>query len=347
MKNKNFRLFVAPLAALALLLASCGSSSTGDKPATETGQQSSSSTAGGAVSKPKVAILFTQFVDQGNWDVAGYAAYKAMCDKYDFDCSYMEQATYERAPALLRQYGQENYAMVITHSSGYAAAIEEVAPEFPKTQYVLFSYATDTHGLSNFSAWSVDFDQAGYLQGIIAGIASKDGKVAVVGAEKIPSSLREVSLIQKGVEVAKPGAKVTTVWTGSFVDVAKAKQVTEQAVNSGVDFIVPVIDLADQGVYQAAEEHGIHVLAEYMDESAKAPNAIVTSVVIDMKGAYDQMGDLLTKNGLHGQIVQMNAASGAFSFAPFHNVDDSVANEAKAKLADLANGTLTVPNIDG
>lgn len=295
--------------------------------------------------KPKVAALFTQFVDQGNWDVAGYKAYQDMCAKYDFECAHVEEASYERAPALLRQYGQDGYAMVIMHSSGYAAAIEEVAPEFPNTQFVLFSYATDTKGLKNYSAWSVDWDQAGYLQGVIAGLASKTGNIAILGGEQIPSTERAMALAEKGAQSVNAQAKATKVWTGTFVDVAKAKQVAAQAINGGADFLIPMADLAGQGVHQAAEAAGALSLGEYLDENSKYPKAIVTSVTVDMAAAYDQIGEAYTDKKLEGQIVQMNAQSGAFGFAPFHNVGPDVEPAARKVLDGLTDGTLQVPAV--
>lgn len=321
-----------------LALAACGTTSADQKEKESGGEQSD----GG---QPKVAALFTQFVDQGNWDVTGYQAYEDMCSTYDFDCDYVEEASYERAPALLRQYAQDGYAMVITHSSGYAAAIQEVAPEFPDTQFVLFSYATDTGGLENFSAWSVDWDQAGYLQGVIAGLSSKTGNVSIVGGEQIPSTERAMALAEKGAQSVNTQAKVSRVWTGTFVDVAKAKQVAAQAIDGGADFVIPMADLAGQGVHQAAEAAGALSLGEYMDENSKYPKAIVTSITVDMAGAYDQIGAAYTNGELEGQIVQMNAESGAFDFAPFHNVDAEVETAARKVLDGLSDGSMQVPSV--
>ncbi|WP_148573570.1 BMP family protein [Nocardioides caldifontis] len=328
-------------AALGLLLATalvgCGGTTSEDT--REAGTGSSSGDA------PKVAALFTQFVDQGNWDVAGYDAFTAMCEKYDFDCDYVEEASYERAPALLRQYAQDGYAMVITHSSGYAAAIEEIAPEFPDTEFVLFSYATDTKGLDNYSAWSVDWDQAGYLQGVIGGLASPKGNISILGGEQIPSTERAMALAEKGAQSVNPDVKVSTVWTGTFVDVAKAKQVAAQTINDGADFVIPMADLAGQGVHQAAADQGALSLGEYLDENSKYPSAIVTSVTVDMEGAFDQIGEAFTNDELNGQIEQMNAQSGAFDFAPFHNVDAAVEKKAREVLDGIADGSTEIPAV--
>ena len=334
--------FLAPVLLFGLVVGSAACGSSDDE---ADGGSSGPETTAESSERPRVAALFTQFVDQGNWDVAGYAAYEAMCATYDLDCDYVEEASYERAPALLRQYGQDGYAMVITHSSGYAAAIQEVAPEFPDTEFVLFSYATDTGGLDNYSAWSVDWDQAGYLQGALAGYLSVSGEIALIGGEQIPSTERAMELAIKGAQSVNPDANVSRVWTGTFVDVAKAKQVAAQAINAGADFLVPMADLAGQGVHQAAVDGGALSLGEYMDENSRYPDAIVTSVIVNMDQAFDEIGAAYTAGKLDGQIVQMNAQSGAFDFAPFHNVDSSIEAEARTLLDGLESGSITVPTV--
>jgi basic membrane protein A len=289
-----------------------------------------------------VAALFTQFVDQGNWDPAGYAAYNAMCEKYDFDCTYVEEATYEKAPALLRGYGDDGYDMVITHSSGYAAAIEEVAPDYPDTEFVLFSYAGDTKGLDNYSAWSMDWDQVGYMLGVVAALASSSSTIGVVAGEQIPSTVATVDLIKRGVTDVVPDANVTVSWIGSWTDAAKAKELALKEINDGAGFVIPVADTAGAGVQQAAEESQALTLGEYIDQAPDYPDSIVTSYIIDMQGAFDEIGQAFTDGTLDGQIVQMSAETNDLTFTPFEHVDPSVQDEVNGVLEDLANGTLSL-----
>lgn len=293
-----------------------------------------------AESRPKVAALFTQFVDQGNWDPAGYAAYQAMCDKYEFDCTYVEEASYEQAPALLRGYGEDGYDMVITHSSGYAAAIEEIAPDYPETEFVLFSWASDTKGLDNYSAWSMDWDQVGYMLGVIGATSSSSDAVGVVAGEQIPSTVATVDLIKRAVADVDPGAEVLVSWVGSWTDAAKAKELALKQINDGAGFVIPVADTAGAGVQQAAEESGALTLGEYIDQSSDYPESLVTSYIVDMQGAFDEIGQAFTDGELDGQIVQMSAATDDLTFTPFDHVDASVEERVNEVLQDLASGSI-------
>jgi basic membrane protein A and related proteins len=292
--------------------------------------------------RPKVAALFTQFVDQGNWDPAGYSAYQAMCDKYDFDCTYVEEASYEQAPALLRGYGDDGYDMVITHSSGYAAAIEEIAPDYPETEFVLFSYASDTKGLDNYSAWSMDWDQVGYMLGVVGALASDAPVVGVVAGEQIPSTVATVDLIKRGVAEVEPETKVAVSWVGSWTDAAKAKELALKEINDGAGFVIPVADTAGAGVQQAADEGGALTLGEYLDQSTTYPKSLVTSYIVDMQGAFDEIGQAFTDGTLDGQIVQMSAETGDLTFTPFKHVDPALEDEVNQVLQKLADGSLSL-----
>ena len=121
-----------------------------------------------AADAPRVAALFTQTVTQGTWDTAGYAGFKAMAEKDGFKPSYLENTSYESAPAALRQLASDGVKLIIAHSSGYSAAIKEVAPSYPNTQFVLYSYEGATGNLPNYSAWSVDWDEYGFVLGALA-----------------------------------------------------------------------------------------------------------------------------------------------------------------------------------
>ena len=178
-----------------------------------------------AADAPRVAALFTQTVTQGTWDSAGYAGFKAMADKDGFKPSYLENTSYEAAPAALRQLASDGVKLIVAHSSGYSAAIKEVAPSYPNTQFVLYSYEGSTANLPNYSAWSVDWDEYGFVLGALAASASKSGHIAVISGGPIPSAERTIQFIKKGATYVNPKVQVDSAYVGSFVDVARAKEI--------------------------------------------------------------------------------------------------------------------------
>ena len=291
----------------------------------------------------RVAGLFTQSVSQGNWDPGGYAGFKAMCEKYDFKCSHVEHATYEKAPAILRDLASKGYNLIVTHSGGYASAIWEVAPEFPDTEFVLYSWANTTKDLKNYAAWSMNWDEYGYVLGVLAGSASQSGHIALVGGESIPSTKETIEFISRGARSVNPNIKIDVSYIGSWTDVAKGKEIGLQAIERGADFLIPIADTAGAGVQQAAEENGKLTVGEYIDQSPSYPKSIVTSTLLDYVGAFDQIGEAYAQDKLEGQIVQLNINTGDFTLKrPFQHLTPDVEERVMEVFRGIGEGKIEV-----
>lgn len=294
-------------------------------------------------SKPRVAALFTQTVTQGSWDMAGYAAFKSMATKQGFAPSYLEHTTYESAPSVLRQLASDGVKLIIAHSSGYSAAIKEVAPSFPDTQFVLYSYESSTANLPNYSAWSVDWDEYGFVLGVLAASASKTGHIAVISGEPIPSAERTVQFIKKGAAYVNPKVQVDSAYVGSFTDVARAKEIATGTIARGADFVIPSADTADAGIQQAADEEGVLTIGSYTDQSKSFPNSVMTSTVMNFDKSYADIGKHYADHQLGNRIVTENLATNGWTLAtPFAHVDKAVQDKVFKVIDDLKAGKIKI-----
>lgn len=293
----------------------------------------------------EVAGLFTGAVTQGNWDPPGFAAFEKMAKKYGFKSSYIEHATYEKAPAILRQLASRGVKMIVCQSSGYSAAILEVAKDYPGTQFVLYSYAATTGGLKNYGAWSVNWDEYGYVTGAIAAASSANKHIAIISGEEIPSAKRAHEFTTRGAKMMVPDIQVDKVFTGSFTDIAKAKEIATGVILRGADVLLPSADLADAGIQQAAEEEKKLTIGAYMDQSKLFPGAIITSTVLNFDKAYDQMGQMMKAGTLGGQIFQMDLANDGWTLTkPFRHVPPEVEAKVSDLMGKLAKGEIKLEN---
>ncbi len=300
-----------------------------------------SAVVGAAEKSPRVAALFTQTVTQGSWDTAGYAAFKKMAVQEKFEPSYLEHTSYESAPSVLRQLASDGVKLIIAHSSGYSAAIKEVAPSFPDTQFVLYSYENSTANIPNYSAWSVDWDEYGFVLGVLAASASKSGHIAVIGGEPIPSAERTVQFIKKGAAYVNPKVQVDTAWVGSFSDVARAKEIAIGAITRGADFVIPSADTADVGIQQAADEEGVLTIGSYADQSQAFPHSVMTSTVMNFDKSYADIGKHYAAHQLGNRIVTENLASNGWTLStPFAHVGKEVQEKVVKIIDDLKSGKI-------
>ncbi|MRT43479.1 BMP family ABC transporter substrate-binding protein [Enterobacteriaceae bacterium RIT702] len=294
-------------------------------------------------SKPRVAALFTQTVTQGSWDMAGYAAFKSMATKEGFTPSYLEHTTYEAAPSVLRQLASDSVKLIIAHSSGYSAAIKEVAPSFPNTQFVLYSYEGSTNNQPNYSAWSVDWDEYGFVLGALAASASKTGHIAVISGEPIPSAERTVQFIKKGAAYVNPKVVVDSAYVGSFTDVARAKEIATGAIARGTDFVIPSADTADAGIQQAADEEGVLTIGSYTDQAKSFPNSIMTSTVMNFDKSYADIGKHYADHQLGNRIITENLKTNGWTLStPFAHVDKAVQDKVFKVMDDIKSGKVRI-----
>lgn len=291
----------------------------------------------------KAAALFTQKVNEGDFDVVGYAAFKKMADKHGWETAYAEQAAFTNAKDILRDFASRDYKLVIGHSSGYGSSVLEVAPEFPNTHFAVVSALAETKGLKNVSGWAITWNDVGYQVGLLAGYSTKAKKVGIILGDKIPAMTKLTAGFLDGVKYANPSAEVKIAWVGSFTDAAKAKQLALAQAAEGVDFIFGWANTANLGIFEAANEKKILTIGTYRDQSNLAPNVMATTILVDFDRIYDELGSMLKDGKLEPKIYDLRAASGYYKFTPIKHVPADAVKQFEAALKKIESGEIKIP----
>ena len=130
----------------------------------------------------------------------------------------------DRLTALVKK----NCTIVIAVGTGYAATLKQLSQEFPETQFAILNDAT-VDALNVTSIVFADV-QGAYLAGYAAALASKSGKVAMVGY----ASQRE--LFEKGFTPGAKSAKKSITTSVRYISSSASKE-TSSLVRSGHDVI--------------------------------------------------------------------------------------------------------------
>ena len=130
----------------------------------------------------------------------------------------------DRLTALVKK----NCTIVIAVGTGYAATLKQLSQEFPETQFAILNDAT-VDALNVTSIVFADV-QGAYLAGYAAALASKSGKVAMVGY----ASQRE--LFEKGFTPGAKSAKKSISTSVRYISSSASKE-TSSLVRSGHDVI--------------------------------------------------------------------------------------------------------------
>lgn len=162
----------------------------------------------------------------------------------------------DRLTALVKK----DCTIVIAVGTGYAASLKEISRQYPETQFAILNDAT-VDALNVTSIVFADV-QGAYLAGYAAALASKSGKVAMVGY----ASQKE--LFENGFSPGAKAAKKSVVTTVKYI-ASSASAATSSLLRAGHD----VIFLATTG---SATEVFNTVVASNNSNKNKAASGLIT-----------------------------------------------------------------------
>jgi basic membrane protein A len=129
------------------------------------------------------------------------------------------------------------------------------------------------------SATILSYRQMAYLAGVLACNMTETNHVAYVLGEILPTGDQAVEGWDLGVASCGKDTRATSIATGSWADVAKAREAGLALIDDDADVLYHLLDTADAGLISAAEDRGVWAIGLYRDSSSLGPNAIIGSTL--------------------------------------------------------------------
>ncbi len=253
-----------------------------------------------AKAEDKAAILLPGSINDQSWNALGYAILKSL-ESHGFKTAYSENVSDADEAEALRDYAGQGYLIVMGHSGRFVSAMEQVAPDFPKTQFIAVS---GTEGKPP-NVMSIDWNNAqfGCQLGLLAAKMSKTHKVGgVYGLQGVPNITAQAGGFR--ICATKAGAKVTILYIKDMEDSAEAKEAALSLIAQGADFITGKLNAAETGLVEAAKEKNVWVSGRGVDQTKIAPNLVLTNIVEDWPAMFGSTADQVKKGTLFGTFVQ-------------------------------------------
>ena len=195
--------------------------------------------------------------------------------------TYVESVKYgPDAERVMTQMAMNGVDMIFATSFGYMEQMLNVAKKFPN---VKFEHATGYKTADNMSVYSSKFYEGRYVQGVIAGHMSKEGKAGYIASFPIPEVIRGINAFYLGATSVNPDFDIDVVWVNTWYDPAKEADAAKALINQGADIITQHTD--STAPLSVAEELGIKGFGQASDMISFAPNTQLTSI-IDQWGPY-------------------------------------------------------------
>lgn len=325
--------WLVPLAVLALVAAACGSDDS-DSGGTDT-------TTGGedafqiAIVAPsaKNDLAFTQSI----WD-----AVNAIKDEMGNVEIQITDSTFIEADAAsaIRGYAADGVDLVIAHGSQFGGPLELIAPDFPDVSFA-WGTSANTFGLANVFSYEAASDEGGYVMGVMAAALSDTGVIGVVGPIETGDAKLYVDGFVVGAQAEAPDADVKVTYTGSFGDVALAKETAEAYVSQSVDVMTGTAQMV-VGAVGVANTEGIAWFGTQANQSSLG-DIVVASQVYHWEVILDDIIANVKAGTLGGEIYEINLENGGevIEYNAAYALPDDVKAKGEAAIAGIVDGSMS------
>ncbi|MGG6893171.1 MULTISPECIES: BMP family lipoprotein [Rhizobium] len=247
----------------------------------------------------------------------------------------------------LRNFASKGFNPVIAVSFAWTSALQKVAAEYPKTEFVLIDDSLD---LPNVRSVKFKENEGSYLAGVMAALASKTGKVGFVGGMDIPLIRKFECGYELGARAANPKIEVLQNMTGTtgaaWNDPVRGGELTKNQIDQGADVVYAAAGATGLGVLQTAADNKKLSIGVDSNQNYLHPGSVLTSVVkrVDL-AVYNAFTD--AKNGKFTPGTQeLGLKEEGVGVAMDDNNKPLVTPEIKAAVdkakADIVAGTVKV-----
>src|SRR5437667_4091474 len=150
-------------------------------------------------------------------------------------------------------------AIVFPTSFGYFDPhILKVAKQNPKVQFLhCGGLYTDGKHPKNVGSYFGYIDEAVFVSGIVAGHATKSGKLGFIAAKPIPQVLRNINAFALGARSVNPKATVQVIFTGDWSMPVKEAEAASSLINQGIEVLTCHVD-STKVIMEKGERGGIY-----------------------------------------------------------------------------------------
>ncbi len=237
---------------------------------------------GNAQQKLKAGFVYVGPIGDYGWTHAHDFARKIAEKKLPWlETIYVEKVPEGQTESFIDKLILQGARVIFTTSFGFMDGTLAAAKRYPNH---IFAHASGFKRAPNVATYMADFYQVYYLNGLMAGAATKSGKVGYVGAFPIPEVKRHMGAFALGVRAVNPKATVHVRWIYEWFSPTAAKEATEALIAEGVDVFAFTEDTPT--VVQVAAKRGLPSFGHYSPMHKFAPKHMISGQLVHWDKIY-------------------------------------------------------------
>jgi len=180
----------------------------------------------------------------------------------------------------IRRMAERGANPIISIGFAQASALQQVAKDFPKTQFAIIDAKVD---MPNVQSVLFKEHEGSYVVGAMAALVSKTGKVGFVGGMDIPLIRKFQCGYEQGAKATNPKIEVFSNMTGTtstaWNDPTRGGELAKAQFAKGSDVVFAAAGGTGVGVYQAAKDAGKLAIGVDSNQNHLQPGTMLTSMV--------------------------------------------------------------------
>lgn len=247
----------------------------------------------------------------------------------------------------LRRFAKDGFNPIVAVGFGQAQPLEKVAAEFPNTHFAIIDSVVDK---PNVQSITFREEQGSFLVGLLAGKASKTGKVGFVGGMDIPLIRKFGCGYVQGVKYANPKAEVFQNMTGTtgaaWRDPVKGGELARSQIDRGADVVYAAAGATGLGVLRAAADAGKLGVGVDSNQDGLFPGHVLTSMLkhvdVAVKDSFTASKDGTWKPGITVLGLKQDGVGYAEDQYNKALLTPDMVKAVKAAATDIESGKLVV-----
>lgn len=233
--------------------------------------------------------------------------------------------------------------LIFATSFGYWDHMLKVAEKYPDVQFLHAAPSVWEEGMpTNAGSYNGYIDQAQYISGILAGHASKSGKLGFVAAKLYPASVRNINSFMLGARSVNPDATMRVIVTGDWVLPVQEAEAVNSLADQGVDVVTSHVD-APKVVVETAARRGILSAGYHTDQTELAPDSYLTGAIWNWPKVYTDYVTMLRDGKTWPHMLRGGLKEGIVTNAPFGAaVSPEARADAEAAIAKFMDGSFSI-----
>ncbi|GHT86522.1 BMP family ABC transporter substrate-binding protein [Betaproteobacteria bacterium] len=242
--------------------------------------------------------------------------------------------------AMIRQDG---VGLIFPTSFGYFDPhVIRVAKRFPEVRFAhcggLWQEGVHPGNAGSFFGY---IDEGQYLNGVVAGYASKSKKLGFIAAKPVAQVLRNINAFTLGARSVAPDITTTVIFTGDWSLPVKEAEAANSLIDQGCDVLTCHVD-GPKVIVETAEKRGVMSCGYHASQAALAPKGYLTGAEWNWETPYRAHVEAAQKGAPMNNFLRGGLKDG---FVKTSSYGPLVSDEARAR-ADAIKAQMIAGKLD-